>query len=161
MLEVRQIDYSEVGNKEAQMFADTYAGIHPHFGDISLAQYRERFAASKDSGILGLFHETHGLVAVVKYGKALKRKTAFIADLMKLDFAGDSGWVMRPEMMVGMLLLQYLMTEGFETVVFCGIVSEHEPALSVNLDALDIVDNVTAQPRGAFVDVVVKLNTGI
>lgn len=161
MLEVRQIDYSEVGNKEAQMFADTYAGIQPHFGDISLAQYRKRFAASKDSGLLGLFHETHGLVSVVKYGKALKRKTAFIADLMKLDFAGDSGWVMRPEMMVGMLLLQYLMTEGFETVVFCGIVSEHEPVLSVNLDALDIVESVTPQPRGAFVDVAVKLNTGI
>ncbi len=161
MLEVRQIDYSEVGNKEAQMFADTYAGIQPHFGDISLAQYRERFAASKDTGLLGLFHETHGLVAVVKYGKALKRKTAFIADLMKLDFSGDSGWVMRPEMMVGMLLFQYLMTEGFETVVFCGIVSEHEPVLSNNLSALDVTESVTPQPRGAFVDVAVKLNTGI
>jgi len=161
MLEVRQIDYSEVGNKEAQMFADTYAGIQPHFGDVSLAQYRERFATSKDTGLLGLFHETHGLVAVVKYGKALKRKTAFITDLMKLDFSGDSGWVMRPEMMVGMLLLQYLMAEGFETAVFCGISSEHEPVLSVNLNALDIVKSVTQQPRGDFVDVAAELSTGI
>lgn len=159
MLEVRQIDYSEVGNKEAQMFADTYTGIQPHFGDISLAQYRERFAASKDSGLLGLFHETHGLVAVVKYGKALKRKTAFIADLMKLDFSGDSGWVMRPEMMVGMLLLEHLVAEGFETAIFCGISTEHEPVLSANLNALDIVKNVTQKSGSDFTDVAVELKT--
>lgn len=159
MFTAKQINYDEVGNKEAQMFADTYAGIKLHFGDISLSEYRKRFETSKDCGLTGLYHDDHGLVAILKYGKALKKKTAYTTDIMKINYSDDTGWLIKEE--AQSVLLEHSRSQGYDIVVICGISVPQQPILSATLNALDITESVTSQSRGAFVDVAVKLNTGI
>ena len=151
MFTAKQITYDEVGSKEAQMFADSYVGIKLHFGDINLAVYRQRFEASKDCGLTGLYHDDHGLVAILKYGKALKKKTAYTTDIMKINFSDDNGWLVKEE--AQSVLLEHSRSQGYDIVVICGISVTQQPILSATLNALDIVKNVTQQNRGDFLDI--------
>lgn len=157
MFTAKQITYDEVGSKEAQMFADTYAGIKLHFGDISLSGYRQRFEASKDCGLTGLYHDDHGLVAILKYGKALKKKTAYTTDIMKINFSDDTGWLIKEE--AQSVLLEHSRSQGYDIVVICGISVIQQPILSATLNALDIVKNVTQKSGSDFTDVAVELKT--
>lgn len=151
MFEARQITYDEVGEKEAQMFADTFSGIELHFGSISIEQYRARFEQSKDSGLTGLFHDEYGLVAILKYVKAIKTKTAYTTDIMKINFSEDTGWLIRKEAQE--VLLKHSKDQGYDVVVICGIHSSQEAYLRSTLNSLDIVESVTQQTRGDFLDI--------
>lgn len=156
MFEARQITYDEVGDKEAQLFNDSFSGIQAHYGNITVEQYREKFVASKDTGLTGLFHETHGLVAILKYGKALIEKIAYTTDIMKINFSDDTGWLIKADAQEA--LLSHSRDQGYKVVVVCGMHSSQEDILSDNVSTLDIVQSVTKQSRGAFTDILIHLN---